>query len=120
MQRRASRLEHRIAVRVRRAQRVEAAGRARAERPTAIADEAVRTARAIHQNAGSLSEAMISGLSRRSAEHRHLDPVTGAEAGALRLVSNHTGTDLSEPGPERAAGPGTMHRIPAPRPAPEP
>ena len=120
MQRRASRLEHRIAVRVRRAQRVEAAGRARAERPAAIADEAVRTARAIHQNAGSLSEAMISGLSRRSAEHRHLDPVTGAEAEALRLVSNHTGTDLSESGPDRSAGPGAMHPIPTPRPAPEP
>ena len=55
MRRRAVRLDHRIAVRVRKAQRVMAAGEARAERPAAIADEAVRNARAIHQGTGMLS-----------------------------------------------------------------
>ena len=69
MRRRAARLEHRIAVRVRKAERVEAAGRARAERPSMIAGEAVTTARAIHQNIGPLSEATIAALGRRSAEH---------------------------------------------------
>jgi hypothetical protein len=113
MRRRAGRLEHRIAVRVRRAQRVEAGGKARAERPPMIADEAVRTARAIHQNAGTLSEASISALSRRSAEHRHPDPVTGAEAGALRLVGNQTRTELS-------TYPAATHPVPGPRLASEP
>ena len=86
----------RIKVRVRKAQRVEAAGKARAERPPMIADEIVKTARAIHQNAGPLSEATIVGLGRRSADHRLPDPVTGTAERALRLVRSQTETGLSQ------------------------
>ena len=50
---------------------------------------------------------------RRSAEHRHPDPVTGAEAGALRLVGNQTGTELS-------TCPAVTHPVPGPRLASEP
>ena len=47
MRRRAVRLDQRIAVRVRKAQRVMAGGESRAGRPSVIADEIVRNARAI-------------------------------------------------------------------------
>ncbi len=112
MRRRAARLEHRIALRVRKAERVEAAGRARAERPSMIAGEVVTTARAIHQNTGPLSEAAIAALGRRSAEQRLPDPVTGTAERALRLAAsqNEEGFAVTHP-PARP--------VPAPRPAPD-
>ena len=110
MRRRAARLDHRIAVRVRKAQRVEAAGRARAERPSMIADEIVTTARAIHRSAGPLSEATIAALGRRSADQRRPDPVTGTAERALRLAAsqNEGGFPVTHP---------PAHPVPAPRPA---
>ena len=110
MRRRAARLEHRIAVRVRTAQRVEAAGRARAERPSMIADEIVTTARAIHGSAGPLSEATIAALGRRSADQRRPDPVTGTAERALRLAASHNEGSFPVTHPP-------AHPVPAPRPA---
>ena len=111
MRRRAARLDHRIAVRVRKAQRVMAGGESRAGRPLMIADEIVGNARAIHQGTGTLSEAMISTLGRGSADH---SPDQGGSAErALRLVLNQTETDLS-------ASRKSTHLVPDPRPASEP
>ncbi|MCW2907376.1 MAG: hypothetical protein JWL68_2165 [Actinomycetia bacterium] len=56
MQRRAARLEHIVARRVLKAERVAAGGISRAGRPIALADQAIDNARAIHQGAGTLSE----------------------------------------------------------------
>ena len=75
MRRRAVRLDQRIAVRVRKAQRVMAGGESRAGRPPVIADEIVRNARAIHQGTGTLSEATIAALSRRPSDHSPLERV---------------------------------------------
>ncbi len=93
MRRRAARLDHRIAVRVRKAQRVMAGGESRAGRPPMIADEIVRNARAIHQGTGTLSEATISALGRVSSDHSPQDQPGAAER-ALHLVLNQTETDL--------------------------
>lgn len=114
MRRRVARLDHRIAVRVRRAQRVMVGGVARAERPPVIADEVVRNARAIHQGAGTLSEATVPAVpDRGSAEHRELDPVRGAPERALHLVLNQTETELFP-------SPGSGRPVPNPRLASEP
>ena len=107
MRRRAARLDQRIAVRVRKAQRVMAGGESRAGRPPVIADEIVRNARAIHQGTGALSEATISALSRGSSP----DPLGSAER-ALHLVLNQTETDLS-------ASRKATYLVPDPRPASE-
>ena len=124
MRRRAAQLDHRIAVRVRKAQRVMAGGEARAERPSAIAEEVVGHARAIHQGAGVLSRAMVPAPSPRgSAEHG----LPGGGAGgvgaggggagaaerALRLVLGQSETEL-------VASPAFIHPVPGPRPASEP
>ncbi len=111
MRRRAARLDHRIAVRVRKAQRVMAGGESRAGRPPMIADEIVRNARAIHQGTGTLSEATISALSRASSDHSPPDQPGAAER-ALHLVLNQTETDLS-------AGRKPTYPVPGPRPASE-
>jgi hypothetical protein len=114
MRRRAARLDQRIAVRVRKAQRVMVGGEARAERPSAIADEAVSHARAIHQGVGMLSRAAIPAAhGRGSTEDGLPDAVTEAARRALRLVLNQTETELS-------ASPASIHPVPAPRPAAEP
>jgi hypothetical protein len=112
MRRRAVRLDQRIAVRVRKAQRVMAGGESRAGRPPVIADEIVRNARAIHQGTGTLSEATIAALSRIPSDHSPLEHVGPAEK-ALRLVLNQTETDLP-------ASPASIHPVPGPRPASEP
>jgi hypothetical protein len=54
--RQAARLDHVVALRVLKAERVAAGGISRAGRPMTHADQAIDTARAIHQGAGSLSE----------------------------------------------------------------
>ncbi len=114
MRRRAARLDQRIAVRVRKAQRIMVAGEARAERPAAIADEAVRNARAIHQGAGLLSRAAVPAAHvRGSTEDGLPDAVTEAARRALRLVLSQTETDLS-------ASRKFTHLVPGPRPACEP
>ena len=110
MRRRVARLDHRIAVRVRRARRVMVGGVARAERPPIIADEVVRNARAIHQGVGMLDEVTRSIISDRGSAECSLP---GAAERALRLVLEQTETDL--PG-----GPGSIHSVPDPRPASEP
>lgn len=107
MRRRVARLDQRIAVRVRKAQRVMAGGESRAGRPPLIADEIVRSARVIHQGTGTLSEATISALSRGSSP----DPL-GATERALHLVLNQTETDLS-------ASRKPTYLVPDPRPAAE-
>ena len=56
MQRRAALLDHKVAVRIMRAERVAAAGISRAGRPVALADQTIDNARAIHQGAGTLSQ----------------------------------------------------------------
>ena len=112
MRRRAARLDHRIAVRVRKAQRVKADGESRAGRPSMIADEIVGNARAIHQRTGPLSEATIAALSRESSGHSQPEQVGPAER-ALRLVLNQTETDLS-------ASRKPTYLVPDPRPASEP
>ncbi|MGO8893059.1 MAG: hypothetical protein ACLP8X_03390 [Streptosporangiaceae bacterium] len=112
MRRRVARLDHRIAVRVRKAQRVMAGGESRAGRPPMIADEIVGNARAIHQRTGPLSEATIAALSRVSSGHSPLEHPGPAEK-ALRLVLNQTETELS-------ASPASIHPVPGPRPASEP
>ena len=85
MRRRAAHLDHRIAVRVRKAQRVMAGGEARAGRPPVIADEIVGNARAIHQGTGALSEATVLAPSGRgSAEH---DLPDGGGSGRTGLAS---------------------------------
>lgn len=112
MRRRVVRLDQRIAVRVRKAQRVMAGGESRAGRPPMIADEIVRNARAIHQGTGTLSEATIAALSRRPSDHSPLEHVDPAEK-ALRLVLNQTETDLPP-------SPASIHPVPGPRPASEP
>jgi hypothetical protein len=56
MHRKAARLEHAVAYRVLKAERVAASGIARAGQPMARADQAIDTARAIHQAVGPLSE----------------------------------------------------------------
>jgi hypothetical protein len=99
MWRRVRHLEHRITVRTRAAQRVEARGRARAERPTMIADEAVKIARASHQQAGHLSETEISALGRRPGSRPHPDPVTSASERALHLARSQMDTGI-RPEPE--------------------
>jgi hypothetical protein len=109
MRRRAARLEHRIAIRVRKAQRVKAGGESRAERPPVIANEVVRNARAIHQGAGTLSEITVSTAPDRApAEHPPPDPVQGATELALRLVLDQAETDIS-------ASLGSSHPVPDPR-----
>ena len=114
MRRRAARLDQRIAVRVRKAQRIMVAGEARAERPAAIADEAVRNARAIHQGAGLLSRAAVPAAhGRGSTEDGLPDAVTEAARRALRLVLSQTETDLS-------VSRKFTHLVPGPRPACEP
>ena len=112
MRRRVARLDHRIAVRVRKAQRVMAGGESRAGRPPMIADEIVGNARAIHQRTGPLSEATIAALSRVSSDHSPPEHPGPAEK-ALRLVLNQTETELS-------ASPASIHPVPGPRPASEP
>ncbi len=112
MRRRAARLEHRIAVRVRKAQRVMAGGEARAERPSAIADEVVTNARAIHQGAGILSPVTVPS-GRGSAEHGLPDTGLAAAARAVRLVLSQSETELF-------ANPAFIHPVPGPRPASEP
>ena len=124
MRRRAAQLDHRIAVRVRKAQRVMAGGEARAERPSAIAEEVVGHARAIHQGTGVLSQAMVPApvLSQAmvpapspggSAEHGLPGGGAGAAERALRLVLGQSETELF-------AGPAFIHPVPGPRPASEP
>lgn len=120
MRRRAARLEHRIAVRIRKAQRYQAAGRTRAERPPMIADEVVTMTHAIHQGIGPLSEARISALGRSSAEYRRADPVTGAADRALRLIDSQLEAGLGRTGTDRPEGPAMSRPVPRPRPAPEP
>ncbi len=112
MRRRAARLDHRIAVRVRKAQRVKVGGESRAGRPPMIADEIVGNARAIHQRTGPLSEAAIAALSRESSDHSQPEQVGPAER-ALHLVLSQTETDLS-------ANRKPTYRVPDPRPASEP
>ncbi len=56
MHRRAARLDHVVALRVLKAERVAAGGISRAGRPIALADQTIDNARAIHQGAGPLSE----------------------------------------------------------------
>ena len=112
MRRRAARLDHRIAVRVRKAQRVMAGGEARAERPPAVAAEIVTNARAIHQGAGTLSQATVPS-GRGPAEHGLPDAAGGAAGRALRLVLGQSETELS-------ASPAFIHPVPGPRPASEP
>ena len=114
MRRRAAQLDHRIAVRVRKAQRVMAGGEARAERPSVIADEVVGNARAIHQGIGVLSQAMVLAPSPRgSAEHDLPGGGAGAAERALRLVLGQSETEL-------VASPAFIHPVPGPRPASEP
>ena len=117
MLRRVIRLEHRIETRARAAQRVEANGRARSMRPPMLADEAVKVARATHQQAGHLSEATIAGLGRRAGAPHHPDPVTTAAERALRLASSQMETDLR---PGHPLDNGASGLVPGPRPAPEP
>lgn len=116
MLRRVVRLEHRIAARARAAQRVEAGGRARADRPPMVADEAVKIARASHQQAGHLSEATIAGLGRRAGAPHHPDPVTTAAEQALRLASGQMETDLR---PGHSIDNGASGLVPCPHPVPE-
>lgn len=114
LRRRAACLDHRIAVRVRKAQRIMVGGVARAERPPLIAHEVVGNARAIHQAAGMLDETTISALSGRgSAEYRLPSSAGGAAERALSLVLEQTETELS-------AHPGSIHLVPDQRPASEP
>ncbi len=112
MRRRAAQLDHRIAVRVRKAQRVMAGGEARAERPSAIADEVVGNARAIHQGTGVLSQALVPA-DRGSAEHGLPGGGAGAAERALRLVLGQSETEL-------VASTAFIHPVPGPRPASEP
>ena len=92
MRRRAARLDHRIAVRVRKAQRVMAGGESRAGRPSMIADEIVGNARAIHQRTGSLSEATVAALSRVPSDHSPLEqPGTGRTGLAPRPQPDRDG-----------------------------
>ena len=55
MHRKAARLEHVVALRVLKAERIAAGGISRAGRPVALADQTIDNARAIHQGAGTLS-----------------------------------------------------------------
>ena len=105
-------LDHRIAVRVRKAQRVMAGGESRAGRPPVIADEIVGNARAIHQGTGTLSEAMISA------------PSAGDQPSTPRPRRNRARAGLaSGPGPietDLSASRKFTHPVPGPRPASEP
>lgn len=112
MRRRAARLDHRIEIRVRKAQRVRAGGESRAGRPPMIADEIVGNARAIHQGTGTLSEATVAALSRGSSGHYPLEHAGPADK-AVRLVLSQTETGLS-------TSPASIHAVPDPRPASEP
>lgn len=117
MMRRVVRLEQRIGIRARAAQRVEAGARARSERPSMVADETVKIARASHQQAGHLSEATVAALGRRAGASHHPDPVTSEADKALRLAGDQMqpGLRLDHPVENGASG-----LVPGPRPAPEP
>lgn len=94
MRRRAARFEHRIAVRVRKAQRIMAGGMARAEWPPAIGEEIVGNARAVHQSSGAFSEAQIPAAARRSGKHHDLSPIREAAERALRFSLMQTEAEL--------------------------
>ena len=96
--RRADRLEHRIQVRARKAERISVLGMARSELPPALAEEIVGHARAQHQQTGPFSEA-TQGRDPRPVIPGYQPP--GATRGperALRLAVDHAHTEL--PGPE--------------------
>jgi hypothetical protein len=88
LRQRVSRLEHRILVRERQAERVCSLGLARSERPFPLAEEIIGQARAHHQQTGPLSDAQPA------------DGPRGPER-ALRLAVSHAHTAL--PAPELAA-----------------
>jgi hypothetical protein len=93
LRRRASRLEHRIGVRERKAERVCSLGLARSERPFPLAEEMIGQARAHHQQTGPLSDTQPA------------DGVRGPER-ALRLAVSHAHAELAAaepPVPELAA-----------------
>jgi hypothetical protein len=94
MRRRAARLEHRIAVRVRKAQRVMAGGMARAEWPPVIAEEIVGNARAVHQSSGTFHEARTPAVARGSGKHHDLSPIREAAERALRFTLMQTEAEL--------------------------
>jgi len=93
MRRRAAHLDHRIAVRVRKAQRIMAGGVARAQQPPVIAEEVVTNARAIHGGTGPLATILTGPVPEPAG--RQPDLVTGATDRALSLVLNQTETELS-------------------------
>jgi hypothetical protein len=105
MRRHVVHLDYRIAVRVRRAQRVMAGGVARAERPPVIADEVVSSARAIHGGFGPLAGATILAAAAREPGGRWPDMAAGGAHRALGLVLDQTETELS-------VIPGTAHGRP--------
>ena len=105
MRRRVAHLDYRIAVRVRRAQRVMAGGVARAERPPVVADEVVSSARAIHGGFGSLAGATILAASAREPAGQGPGMAGGGAYRALGLVVDQTQTELS-------AIPGTAYPVP--------
>jgi hypothetical protein len=96
LRRRASRLEHRIGVRERKAERVCSLGLARSERPFPLAEEIIGQARAHHQQTGPLSDTQPA------------DGVRGPER-ALRLAVSHAHTELAaaEPAVPELAAPAT-------------
>jgi len=95
MRRRIAHLDYRIAVRVRKAQRVTAGGVARAERPPVIADEVVSSARAIHGGFGSLAGATILAAPVGEPTGQGRDMAGRGAHRALSLVLNQTETELS-------------------------
>lgn len=105
MRRRVARLDHRIAIRVRKAQRIMARGVARAERPPVIAEEVISNARAIHGRAGPLAGAAILAAPVRESTGPRPDLVGGAADRALDLVLDQTQTELS-------VSPGSAHPVP--------
>lgn len=113
MRRRTARLDHRIAIRVRKAQRIMARGVARAERPPVIAEEVVSNARAIHGRAGPLAGAAILAAPVRESTGPRPDLVGGSADRALGLVLDQTETELP-------VSPGSVHPVPDLRRSSEP
>jgi hypothetical protein len=105
MRRRVAHLDHRITVRVRKAQRIMASGVARAERPPVMAEEVVSNARAIHGGAGPLATILAGPVPEPAG--RRLGLVTGAADRALGLVLDQTETELS-------VNPGTAYPVRGP------
>jgi hypothetical protein len=95
MRRRATQLGPVIARRARKAERIAARARSRAERPMASAEEIIGIARVRHQGAGSLSEAPADpGRESGAAGYRRPDAGAQPDERPLRLALEHMATDV--------------------------